>query len=221
MKRDLGWMSKNSIDRICKIIENNETQLHHYGESLFFPGIVYYAIESLNKKNVKSILNTNGEFLTNEICSNLVDRNIHQIIISYHNDLSLKNLSFINKEFREKITIIKITEDLEKQYPEFDKLKEQGFNIELKRLRNLGNVNIIKDSFEIAKSEKCSFVKNNEFVVLWNGDIVPCCECFDDTYKLGNIFNDNLQNMNNIYFSQCKNCLGYGNEESETEKITY
>ncbi len=63
---------------------------------------------------------------------------------------------------------------------------------------------------------RCTFLKDNEVVVLWNGLIVPCCECFDDNYVIGNILIDNV--VKNKEFEMCKTCWGYGNDLYETER---
>jgi len=213
MKRPLGIMEIQTINFILKKIENNILRLHHYGESLLDDKLeekIKFIKE--RKPRITLILNTNGSLLSHDRVNSLFEAGLDKIILSYHNEESLKHIHNIKILKRPNIEIIKMTD---KDNENLDHLKDLGYKVSIKRLRDLGQLK----REEVLKGdpvERCSFLKNNEVVVLWNGDIVPCCECFDDNYILGNITQDNI--VVNKPFDMCNTCLGYGNDNKETER---
>jgi len=213
MKRPLGIMDIQTLNFVLKKIENNTLRLHHYGESLLDDKLeekIKFIKE--RKPNMTLILNTNGRLLSHDRVNSLIEAGIDKIILSYHDEKSLKHIHHIKILKRHMIEIIKMTD---KDDENLDHLKDLGYKVSIKRLRDLGQLkreSILKGD----PVERCSFLKNNEVVVLWNGDIVPCCECFDDTYIIGNITQDNI--IKNRIFDMCNTCLGYGNDTEETER---
>ena len=219
MKRKLGIMDKQVIDIVSNKIKNNTVRLHHYGESLIAPSVVYYAIKVFKEKNINTILNTNGTLLTPEVTRQLFNNGLQHINLSYHSDKSLKFINEIENKYRNKITILKITNEQNNIITsKLQFLKSLGYNVEYKILRDLGQIKkegILKEG--IPTQPYCSFLKNNEVAILQDGTIVPCCECFDDNYTLGNILDTDI--IENKFFEMCKTCNGYGNEDFETERI--
>jgi len=213
MTRPVQATTKEIIDRVAEINESPDIRLHHYGESLIEPELTLYAIRKFKEKGTKVYLNTNGSLLTNDMLKKLFEAGLDGIFLSYHNKLSLKYVDTYDKQYRDKITILKIAlpEELKKYKKEMFNLKEKGFNVVLKRLRDLGNQN------RKGKVPKCSFLENNEFVVLSNGKVVPCCEVYDGDYVVGDIWN-NIPKENKP-FKMCFGCKGYGNTDNETEQI--
>jgi len=213
MKRPLGIMDIQTLNFVLKKIENDTLRLHHYGESLLDDKLeekIKFIKE--RKPNMTLILNTNGRLLSHDRVNSLIEAGIDKIILSYHDEKSLKHIHHIKILKRHMIEIIKMTD---KDDENLDHLKDLGYKVSIKRLRDLGQLkreSILKGD----PVERCSFLKNNEVVVLWNGDIVPCCECFDDTYIIGNITQDNI--IKNRIFDMCNTCLGYGNDTEETER---
>jgi len=213
MKRPLGIMDIQTLNFVLKKIENDTLRLHHYGESLLDDKLeekIKFIKE--RKPNITLILNTNGRLLSHDRVNSLIEAGIDKIILSYHDEKSLKHIHHIKILKRHMIEIIKMTD---KDDENLDHLKDLGYKVSIKRLRDLGQLkreSILKGD----PVERCSFLKNNEVVVLWNGDIVPCCECFDDTYIIGNITQDNI--IKNRIFDMCNTCLGYGNDTEETER---
>ena len=213
MKRPLGIMSMQTLNFVLKKIENNILRLHHYGESLLDDKLeekIRFIKE--RKPDMILFLNTNGRLLSHDRVNSLLEAGIDKFILSYHDEKSLKHIHNIKILKRHRIEIIKMTN---KEDVNLNHLKDLGYMVSIKRLRDLGQLK----REEILKGdpvERCSFLKNDEVVVLWNGDIVPCCECFDDTYVIGNIQQDNI--IENKAFEMCDTCLGYGNDTEETER---
>lgn len=213
MKRKQGIMSMKTLKHIMDKIENNTLRLQHYGESLIDNNIVE-KIKYIKKRKPKMnlIINTNGTLITNKIVRELFSAGLTHIIISYHVKESISKLDKISKKYRKNIEVI-ILENNEN----INKLKELGYKVTIKKLRDLG---IIKKNkiFTNNVKERCAFIKYNEVVIEWNGDIVPCCEVYDNHPLLGNIEND--LKIKNKPFNMCKYCEGYGNDYSETELKT-
>ena len=218
MTRPLGVMSTETIDILAKKIENKVVRLHHYGESLLFLDRTLYAIDSFKRNGIDTILNTNGYFLDNDKAQSLFGLGLQKIFLSYHNEKSLEFINEIDKEYRSRINILKICDgsdsnEFEKERMTMLKLKSLGYNTEIKNLRDLGQIK--KLDFQMFHPD-CSFIKNNEVVILWDGTIVPCCECFDNNFTLGNI--NETKAVENKFFEMCRTCNGYGNDEIETER---
>lgn len=212
MTRRIGYMDYDILSRVMDVIENDTLVLHHYGESLLDSNLeakIRYIKQ--RKPDIKLILNTNGSLLNSLRVRKLVEAGLDKIIISWHNERSLDHIRDIELEDRKRIEIIKMTnEDIDMSFYE-----ALGYKTKIKRLRDLGQVKAEKLQKGNPK-DRCAFLKNNEVVILWNGYIVPCCECYDDGVVLGNILKDDK--VNNKAFRMCDTCLGYGNYDEETEK---
>lgn len=223
MTRKLGTMSKETVNRIAEINTSNSIRLHHYGESLLEFGMTIYAINKLKKVNPSLVieLNTNGELLDNESSKILFDSGLEKINLSYHFKNSVKHLDSIDTRFRNKIEVMKIAslDEIEKYREELKKIKNSGYKVVLKQLRDLGQINVTKGVRSYNWIE-CSFIKNNEFVVLYDGRIATCCECYngDEEEILGTVFDDVLPTTNKV-IEKCFTCKGYGNGDIETERI--
>lgn len=223
MSRKVGTMTKETIDKIAEVLSSDSIRLHHYGESLIALDETLYAIKTLKDKNPDLVieLNTNGEYLTPETTEKLFTAGLTQINLSYHFAPSIQHLPNIDEKYRNKIEVMKIAplEEIEKYKAELKEVKDLGYQVILKQLRDLGQVNADAEKKTDAWKE-CSFIKNNEFVVLWDGRIATCCEVYDGEPEeiLGTVFDDVLPTKNK-FISKCATCQGYGNGDIETERI--
>lgn len=223
MTRKLGTMSNETIDRIIEINTGDSIRLHHYGESLIEIGSTLYAVSRFKKNNPNIIveLNTNGELLTNKASKILFEAGLDKINLSYHYPESIQHIYSIDTRYRKKIEIMKIAQlnEIEKYKIELKKIKECGYKVVLKQLRDLGQLHA-DETVSSDKWKECSFIRNNEFVVLYDGRIVTCCECYngDENEVLGNV-NDAVLPIKNKMIKKCLTCQGYGNGDIETERI--
>jgi hypothetical protein len=212
MKRPLGFMSLRTLKEVMNKIDNDIIRLHHYGESLSHPRIIkFIKVIKQIKPNIQIVINTNGSLLTRKVVNNLFYNGLNKLIVSYHNKKSIENLTKINTTLRNKIEVIKMGDN----DGSLEWLEEISYQVKYKRLRDLGQIEKLR-TLKGDPKDRCSFLNNNEVVVLWNGDIVPCCECYDDNVVLGNIHDTHI--VNNKVFDMCNTCLGYGNDHNETEK---
>lgn len=220
MKRGVGVMTQRTIDRIADIITSDSLRLHHYGESLLEVEKTIYAIEKFSKQGIKVELNTNGELLTPALVERVFRAGLSKINLSYHNELSVQHLENIDIEYRSKIEVMKIAplEDIERLRAKLKIIKDMGYVTILKQLRDLGQVKCESGSSDAWKV--CSFLTNNEFVVLFDGSIATCCEVYEGESDeiLGNV-HDKILPMSNRYIPKCATCSGYGNTGIETERI--
>lgn len=223
MTRKLGTMNKETINRIVEINTSDSIRLHHYGESLLEFGKTLYAINKFKEKNQNIVieLNTNGALLDNEASKLLFEAGLDKINLSYHFPQSVKHLDGIDTRYRDKIEVMKIAslDEIEKYKEELTTIKKKGYNVVLKQLRDLGQIQI-QTGFLSDNWRECSFIKNDEFVVLYDGRIATCCECYngDEEEILGTVFDAILPDTNKV-IEKCFTCHGYGNGDIETERI--
>jgi len=217
-KRAIGFMSYTILNRILKVIENDRLELHHFGESLLDSEIANkIRLIKWKKPKLKLVLNTNGTLLTPEKCREIFEAGLDELYISYHIPESLKYIYLIDRELRDKIEILYITDDLTGALdPRLIIARDVGYSVVLKKMRDLGNRNS-KTVLPGASKDRCSFIKNNEVVIQWDGAIVPCCEVFDKQCVLGSVMKES--EVQNKAFSMCKTCVGYGNNDEETELV--
>lgn len=231
MTRNIGKMTHETIDKIASVASNDMIRLHHYGESLLYPDLCVYAIDTFAKHGIKAGINTNGTAATLKNVKRVFDAGLEEMVLSYHPLYKRKNekepasnrhiqslIDGLDKKYLEKMEVIRVVSP-EEETQAIEELKgyaDQGLKCSIKRLRNLGKVFGENDKSFVPK---CSFLDNTEFCVLWDGSIVSCCEVYDarPEWIIGNI-NDDILPAINKGCSLCQGCPGYGNSEEETEK---
>lgn len=226
MKRPIQKMSIKTLDKIIELLDyQNSIRIHHYGESLLEKDLCYTAIRKLKQsgKIGKVILNTNGSLLTRTITEELFFYGLDELIVSYHTQQSIIPLleeGVIPDNLKSKITVIRIIdpEKIEQTRRQMLKLKELGYNIELKRLRDLGKIGTTDE--KTLKKVECAFLIKQEWIIQSNGNIGTCCEVYDSNGLIGNVHNENVRHLRSVEFSMCKGCPGYSNDgPNESERI--
>ena len=213
MTRKTGFMDMHTLERIIDIFDGDAIRLHHFGESFMHPNITKFVHTIRNRlSSVQIILNTNGSLINEMIITELFAVGLSKLMVSYHDFRSISKLQEIPMHLRKYVEVLFIGDD---KKTEIDFLEESGFQTSVKKLRDLGGVKK-EQTFDEPAEERCAFIKHNEVVIQWDGDIVPCCEVFDKQSVLGNI-HDFCQ-VKNYEFSMCKHCQGYGNDYTETER---
>lgn len=220
MTRPQGVITKKIIDRTAEIISYPFISLNHHGESLLFPELTLYATRKFNEiKDMRIEICTNGDMLTPDLAMELFYSGMDKINLSYHNYLSIRHLENIPSELRNKIEVTIVSDKLYIEHCEelLKPIKDMGYSVGIKLLRDFGQ---IKKDTENPDYLNCSFIKNNEMIVHYNGDICVCCECFNGEPDeiLGNVMDKDLPKQNKV-IEKCYTCRGYGNSENETEVI--
>lgn len=219
MHRKLGVMDVSTIDRCVDLNTSPRVRLHHFGESLLFPARAHYAVKAFVNTNTAIEINTNGVRMTVDVVRTLFDSGLDKLNVSYHLPESLQALRSIPLELRPNISLLLIGEA--HRLEDFRIYAELGYSVEIKRKRDLGQ---IKGSDSPDPYPRCSFLDNNEFVVLWDGRIATCCEVYEGEPEeiLGSVYADaELLStlLNNKRINKCRTCLGYGNLVTETERL--
>lgn len=233
-----GVMEHATIDRIAEIAEPGSIiRLHHYGESLLEPDLCVYAIEKFKERDIRVGINTNGSAATVKNVQRVFDAGLDEMVLSWHPKEqrkfadreveSTRNLQRLidnlPKEYLQRIEMIRVVDEAERNQARREMLPwaEQGVRCSIKRKRNLGKVfGLVEEPVNTT----CGYLTNNEFCVLYDGNIVSCCEVYDladpqtgESWVVGNVF-DSIPETN-PGCSLCKGCPGYGNNDDETEKV--
>lgn len=238
MTRKKGFMDFNLFKKI--IDENykdmNFIYLQNHGEPLFHKDIDKF-IAYLKRKKIKVGLHTNGLLLTKKITERLIKSGLDSIRFSFDGVTkevyekirkgsnykkvmnNLKNLIEIKKKkldadikIEMQIIRMKETEDSINKFKHF--WKDKVDRIIIKDMIDWrGNINY-------KRIVPCLYAWKS-VVILWNGDVVPCCNDWNGSFVLGNIRRDTLRNIWNnkkykilrekllkkrIDFFPCKNC---------------
>lgn len=201
MTRKKGWMRLETVRKIIKKIKGKQKYiaLHHFGEPLLHSSL-FHIIRMFDEAGIKCEFSTNGGLLT--------DGKIQELISS-----PLKRL--------------RIGMDYFNPIKQVEKLLKKNKSIDIRLHTVRGNLPYEKKPFDNfagqveGKSEwekgECYFKKYNYFVVLWTGEIVPCCCDYDGKNILGTI--DNFDKVKHKDYEMCKDCPGYQfAEKGEWEK---
>lgn len=229
MTRPVQAMSRSTVLRVIRVMPVQlALRIHHYGESLLEKDLCLWTIEKLrNSGKVKHIiLNTNGSLLTRSIVDALFAAGLSHLNVSYHTAQSIVPLldkHVIRAELRAKISVLRVVDPAHMESAKLlmKKLADAGYAVELKRMRNLGQIGCADDS----NSEKvmCAFLANNEWIVQANGDIGTCCHTFDKEGVIGNVWQslDELNALTSSPYKHCQGCAGYTNDgDADVEVVS-
>ena len=199
MKRPKGFISDTTIERciwlLKQIRQTDSVGLHHFGESTLHPKLVDY-IKRFNEEGITPFLNTNGDFLTDDLITKLAETKLSSVVISGHLEFSKRYALY------EKCVAAGIT-----AYWQTDMVKENG-------LTTMGGQVPIETMDPnapvlIDPMTQCGFLRKEMGIILWNGDITTCCFDYEGHGIFGNIFYDNVVNLKPVPFSVCATCPGH------------
>lgn len=188
MTREKGFMSIDTLINALSFCESNSIGIYGCGEPLLHPDI-NIIIGKITAHGLKSQLNTNGKFLTEEMYIELYRGGLTRLILSV--DFFEPDVSF----------------------PEFNNLPIERFRIygspkenEIKKDAHswgeqVGNEN--RDKIE------CNFYLDNWVQIMWDGTIVRCCMDFDAKEPFGNVNNYNGEDYTGRKISVCSKCKGF------------
>ena len=213
-RRTIKYMSITEFETVLERIKkySKYIYLHVLGEPLLHPDLLKM-IDIANNREFKVNITTNG-YLFDKLELN---KNIRQINISLHSYVDNKGKSL--EEYME--DIFKYVRELDNTYISYRLWVNNKYSEDIIRLLNKEyNTNYnLKDKkkytfkenvfLEIEKefdwpidsnyySEKGTcYALRDHIGILSNGDVVPCCLDGDGKIKLGNIFEDSLDNIIN------------------------
>lgn len=195
MKRKKGFISLDLVKQIIEKIKDRQDYifLHFYGETLLHPQLIEI-IELFYKNGIKTGLYTNGNLLTNEMINNLSSSNLKDICISMNafnpreqveklREKSNLNIavSILNlpKELADKQKIQAI--ELSKWIEEIEEKTNKKIEIQAQGYENPDT----KECCFKDKKRECFFRKNNQYWILWNGDLITCLKDHEGETKIG------------------------------------
>jgi radical SAM protein with 4Fe4S-binding SPASM domain len=205
MKREKGYMEFETFKKIIDL--NPEIQrvyLTNWGEPLIHPDIIEM-IHYAHSRGKQTALTTNGTLLDKSLTRELLESGLD--IIKFSVDGGKETYQRVRGFPYEKIEsyilhFIQMRNDLKKKtWVEVSMLIFNETTAEIDsffiRWKNKADfVNIQPKFFTITKK---NYTPCRELwrimVVLWNGDVVPCCVDFDGTIVIGNAKRENLQSL--------------------------
>lgn len=191
MTREEGFMKNPTFKKIIAALKKTGQKyvaLHHMGEPLLHPQLMEY-INKLKEEGIECEFSTNGKYLKAR-GQQLLNTGIRRIRIAvdffYNNAQYLKDL----RDFLE----------LASSYPKTEVRVHSIIGNDLSMFKDIPRIIVEKKQFDnwagsvegestLNKSNECYFLKYNHVVVLWNGDIVPCCMDWDGANIIGSIYN--------------------------------
>lgn len=196
MKRPKGFISNETFEKCMMLLDNNYVALHHFGEPFLHPNLSNF-IKAAHDYMVKVEFSTNGGCTVRARIEDVMDANPYRIRIAYDAFapiIFIKDVLTYNKD-----TIVNLH-------------SVDGYLSEKKAFNNFAGA--IKRKSEV-KGE-CYFKKYGFVVVLWNGDIVPCCQDYEGKDVLGNVHDKDIEEKieNRLYhnskksYSICRKCTG-------------
>jgi len=198
MTRPKGYMDYNTVDRCIDVLiqmgQFNNVGLNHYGESLMHPDFVDI-VERFNARGITPWLYTNGDYLSDSMIEKLTKRTLSSIVISSHMPLGARQA--VQKKCHDAGL---------PAYWQPDYTPENVISIG-NQVDNVGGdrgLPPLKDP-----ANHCAFLKLDWGIVLWNGDLVPCCIDYDGRGVFGNIMNDNVMDLHSAVFKICGQCPGH------------
>ena len=218
MEFDLFTKIINEISGFSSQIKEREIELFHFGESLLHPRLpemVGYAADH----DLKIALSVNGQDLTPECATDMLQNGVHRIIISLdgYDEESMKQIRGKRANYKAAVENLESLISIRKE-------TRSEVNIEVRMIRMNFNdshaeefvnrwsgkgVNVVIRAFfpwsvsqlgDLGEFEKyapglpCPFPWEY-MVVQWNGDVVGCCRDYNAENVLGNVRKNSLKEI--------------------------
>lgn len=202
MQRPKGFASWDVVKRtteVLKLIGQTEgVGMHHYGESTLHPQLIDY-IGYMNDNGITPFMNTNGDFLTDELIARIASVRLSSLVISGH----------IEREKRialwAKCTEAGIPTWWQGDMAGDPTLTNLGGQIELE----IKESPVLSLSPLVNPMKQCGYLSGEMGIVLWNGDLTTCCFDYEGYGKFGSIFDENVLDLKPRPFKTCLTCPGH------------
>lgn len=182
MTRNKGFISMNTFInslRLCKEFGIEVIRLHNWGEPLLHPKIINF-IKLAKTLDFEVGFTTNGTLLTHNKLSELKKAGLDKLDISYNINRQDK---YYLKVFYNKSNNLGIDtwfRSVVFSKEEYNNLKDElnDYNVRFQRG--------VYFDFNKKRDKPCKVIEN-QFVIQWNGVIVPCCVMYNNQYIYGRI----------------------------------
>ena len=197
MTRKKGFMSLYTFSRcidILKELKQTDIIMNHYGESFMHPHFLEM-LALLKDEAFNVTIYTNGDLLTDTTIAALTTFNFKHFIISGHMEKSKRYALYEkcaiagikNVAWQDDVASVALSLAGQVQLP--------GGNTPSPKLQD--------------PATHCRFLAHDYAIVLWNGDLVPCCFDYDGKGIFGNIHDPNVLNLSPHVNSICATCPGH------------
>ena len=208
MTREKGFVSMTTVNQVitnCTQTGQDYIALHHMGEPLMHPNIGEILLK-FYRASIKTEISTNGWMLGSKGIEILESKiSLVRIAIDFfYKDPNYLDMieNFLEVAMRYPETRVRIHTVDGNDLSRFAKYNNGNLLLEKKVFDNWGG-QVVGDS-QLEKGQGCYFKKYNYVVVLWNGDIVPCCLDYNGTYVIGHV--DNLATVQSTSCKLCNTC---------------
>lgn len=207
LTRKQGIIALDTVVKVadyCKSIGQKYIALHHMGEPLLHPHIGTI-IGIFHNFEVETELSTNGILLAkrgSEILKNKISLVRIAVDYFYKNPgyiQDIKNFCNLAKDFNTEIRIHTIEGN------DLSVFEDCGALLEKKVYDNWAGS--VEGESNLSPGNECYFLQDNYVVVLWDGNIVPCCEDWNGKHVIGNI-NSIIKIEDNKAWESCAGCVG-------------
>lgn len=165
---------------------------HFYGEPLLDKRLASFLAYA--RKNLTGIfieIYTNGDFLTYELFTKLIESGADIIRVSLHDEKAYKRHQILKDRLR--------ANGLEKRLTTLDLLKEEF-------LSNRAGLVLVENP------KKYVFCKLDIITINYKGEVVLCCQDYFANYTFGNVTNENLVDIwNKSNFKEIRDRVRSGN----------
>ena len=197
MKRRKGFISLDLVKQIIEKIKDRQDYilLHFYGESFLHPYLLEI-IELFYKSGIKTGLCTNGSLLTDQMINDLTKSHLQDIFFTMNKMNVITSRNQIEK-LRKKsgLNIMVSIINLPKKAPNKIKALEIFEWVEQIKKKTNKIIRITAQGYENPDTKECSykqrgectFRRNNQYWILWNGDLITCVKDYEGETKVGTI----------------------------------
>jgi radical SAM protein with 4Fe4S-binding SPASM domain len=230
MKRKIGMMDLSLFKKIIDESKNyvEFIYLHLFGESLFHKDI-FRMITYAERAGINVGLSTNVTMLSEKNTFNLLNSNLHLLILSLDNPskdaynkirvggdyekIEKTIIYFLNEleKFKYKPEVVLQMIDLDCSRAEQNLFKNKfskysSIHVKMKGFCDwAGQVEeinkLVSSKAPLGSNSKC-FEPWRALTIYWDGTVVPCCNDFDGAYIRGNMRKSNIKEIWNGAFMQ-------------------
>lgn len=215
---------KKIINENINILNGQSVWLHFGGEPLLHPNLIEI-IKLLKKNNVGTMLSTNCTLLNKQISFDLLNAGLDYIVFSadgYYpktyeqirvgadfKEVKKNILNFLeikkkyNFKTKTQIQFIKLKTNIEEVKKFIKEWKNTSINhINIKsfctragRVSNINEFALPDSAINKDKRRRPCFYLWETLIILWNGEVVACCQDLKNELKVGNLKNQTLSEI--------------------------
>ena len=195
MTRPKGYMDRTTFIRCLEVLDTLDQTtvgIQHYGESMLHPDFIDF-VDTMVDWGIRPRLHTNGDFVTERMYDTL--RKMDVVISGHMKPEECRTMAHA--------------------------LRAEGINAFWQSSVADGAISIANQvrtddlPFLENPATQCNYITQDVAIVLWNGDLVPCCMCYDSTQQNGEVFGNIhdlcCYDLTTPVIPLCSQCPGHPN----------